>query len=321
MERVACNLCGSSRQRPVYEMPDPHFASEERFTIVECAECGLGFVNPRPSPAEMSKYYPPEYYQEGFERNLAHHRKRYRAEAGYLREIEKKAESKLLLDVGCANGDFPRFMRARGWEVEGVEISAASRPITDFPVYAQPFPEIPVSGPRYDAVTAWAVLEHVHDPMAHFRKAAQVLKEGGRFVFLVNNFRSLASRRLFLEDSPRHLYFFTLSTVQQYLRATGFELERASFRGNIFEMPPRNWLHYFIRTRLEKREFLYEELPLSWEQFVRQQGLRPGLGALLKFACRHPVTFLDRALLPVAEGIQILRKSYGTATYVACRRT
>jgi SAM-dependent methyltransferase len=320
MEWVACNLCGSTRQTPLYQMPDKHFPSEERFTIVECDECGLGFVNPRPTPPEMAKYYPPEYYQLGFEQNVAHHLKRYRAEAGYLKEIEKRGGSRVLLDVGCANGDFPRFMKARGWEVEGVEISSASRPITDFPVYAQPFPEIPVQERRYDAVTAWAVIEHVHDPMAHFRKAAQVLKKGGRLVFLVTNFQSLASRRLFAEDAPRHLYFFTLSTVRQYLRETGFELERASFRSNIFEMPPRNWLHYFIRARLQKREFHFEDLPLSWEEFVQRKGLRPGLGALLMFAYRHPVTFLDRALLPLAEAIQVLRKTYGSATYVARAR-
>jgi SAM-dependent methyltransferase len=317
MEWVACNLCGSTRHTPVYQMADPLYPGEERFTIVECAQCGLGFVNPRPTRQEMAKYYPPQYYQEGFERNLAHHQRRYRAEAGFLRDLEKPGGSRKLLDVGCANGDFPRYMKSRGWTVEGVEVSTASRPIADFPVYAVPFPEIPVREPRYDAVTAWAVIEHVHDPRAHFRKAAQVLKKGGRLVFLVTNFRSLASRHLFLEDAPRHLYFFTLSTVRQYLRETGFELERASFRGNIFEMPPRNWLHYFIRTRLQRRKFLYEDLPLSWQEFVRHEGLRPGLGALLKFAYRHPVTFLDRALLPMASCVEILGKNYGIATYVA----
>jgi len=79
----------------------------------------------------------------------------------------------------------------------------------DFPVYTQEFQNIPLNEPTYDAVTAWAVLEHVHDPMAYFRKAAQVVKKDGLFVFLVPNFASVASRSLFCEDLPRHLYFFT----------------------------------------------------------------------------------------------------------------
>lgn len=320
MESVACNLCGSERQTAIYQMPDKHYPREERFTVVECGECGLGFVNPRPTLAEMGKYYPAEYYDERFEQDQERDLRRYAAEAGYLREIEKRGSGKLLLDVGCANGAFPRFMKARGWSVEGVEISAASRRISDFPVYTQPFPEIPVNEPKYDAVTAWAVLEHVHDPMAQFRKAAQVLKKGGLFVFLVTNFHSLASRRLYLEDVPRHLYFFTVATVWEYLRRTGFELERASFRGNIYELPPRNWLHYFARTRLRKQEFRYEDTPPSFEEFLKQNGLRPGAAGLLQFAYRHPVTFLDRALLPLAAGIQTLRKTYGLTTYVARAR-
>jgi SAM-dependent methyltransferase len=317
MEWVACNLCGSANLSPLYEMPDKHFPSQERFTVVECAECGLGFVNPRPSPEEMGKYYPAQYFEEGFEQDIAHHLRRYAAEARYLREIEKRDGKKLLLDVGCANGGFPRLMKARGWTVEGVEVSAVSRPVSDFPVYAQPFPEIPFDEARYDAVTAWAVLEHVHDPMAHFRKAAQVLKKRGLFVFLVNNFRGVGSRHLFLEDVPRHLYFFSPATVEQYLARSGFELERTIFRGDIYNLPPRNWLHYFIRARVQKRKFCYEDIGLSWLGFLRENGLRASPASLLKFAYHHPVSFLDRALLPIAAGAQMLRGTYGVVTYVA----
>jgi len=58
LEAVACNLCGSERQTAVYAMPDRRYFREEFFTVTECDECGLGFVNPRPTIAEMQKYYP-----------------------------------------------------------------------------------------------------------------------------------------------------------------------------------------------------------------------------------------------------------------------
>jgi 2-polyprenyl-3-methyl-5-hydroxy-6-metoxy-1,4-benzoquinol methylase len=74
-------------------------------------------------------------------------------------------------------------MAARSWDVEGVEISQSPERITDFRVYGQEFQDIPVNEPVYDAVTAWAVLEHVHDPMPYFRKASEVVKKGGLFVF------------------------------------------------------------------------------------------------------------------------------------------
>ena len=81
MEHVNCNLCGSTDFRAVYEMPDVKFYPDEWFTIVECARCGLGFVNPRPTRDEIGKYYPADYYDY-----LAPelHQQRYAREAAYL---------------------------------------------------------------------------------------------------------------------------------------------------------------------------------------------------------------------------------------------
>ncbi len=317
MEWVPCNLCGSTRQALVYEIPDRHYFPDEIFQVVECKECGLGFVNPRPAFEKMQKYYPPEYYEEEFVRNRDQHLRRYAAEAEYLREIETRGGPRSLLDIGCANGDFPRFMRARGWAVEGVEVSSSAQPIQDFPVFRLPFPEIPVDQPAYDGVTAWAVLEHVHDPKAYFQKASRVLKAGGLFVFLVTNFKSIASRRLFCEDVPRHLYFFTRETVEQYLEAAAFRLEKAHSGKDIYSMPPLNWLLYLIRTRLEGQTFSWRDVPLNRLEFIERNHLPAGWLSSLKFALANPVTTLDRAFLPVVEMVQILRGNYGISTFVA----
>jgi SAM-dependent methyltransferase len=298
-------------------MPDRRGYQAGIFTVVECNQCGLGFVNPRPQFEEMWKYYPEEYYEEEFAQHRAYHLRRYAREACYLRPIERKPASKSLLDVGCANGDFPRFMKARGWQVEGVEVSTSSQPITDFKVYPQQLPDIPVNQPSYDAVTAWAVLEHVHDPMAYFRKAGEVTKAGGLFVFHVPNFNSLASRRLFIEDIPRHLYFFSEETVRRYLAETGFALEKACFAKDIFVASSYNWLHYFVQATLRKQPFTYADLPMARPEFFERYHLEPGLRSTLKYVIAQPLTALDRALLPVLTGVQILRKTYGSSTYVA----
>jgi len=319
METVACNLCGSTRYTALYQMPDRRGYHPGVFTVVECDECGLGFLNPRPTFEEMGKYYPKEYYEEEFIQNRAHHLRRYAREASYLRQIERKPGPKSLLDVGCANGDFPRFMKARGWHVEGVEVSTSSEPITDFKVYTQQLPDIPFSQPAYDALTAWAVLEHVHDPMAYFRKASEVTKAGAFFVFMVPNFNSLASRCLFLEDVPRHLYFFCERTVRRYLEGVGFALQQVHFGEQPFAMASHNWLHYFVQTRLRKQPFTYADLPMARPEFFKRHDLEPGLLSTVEYAIAQPLTALDRALLPVLTAVQILRKTYGSSTYVAKR--
>jgi SAM-dependent methyltransferase len=299
-------------------MPDVKFFPNEFFTVVECNQCGLGFVNPRPSFAEIAKYYPREYYQdeptESFERYL---KRRFTAEARFLHEIENRPGPRKLLDVGCFNGQFPRFMRVRGWNVEGVEVSQASERITDFPIYTQEFNEIPVDEPTYDAVTAWAVLEHVHDPMAYFRKASRVLKKHGLFVFLVTNFHSMASRYLFGEDIPRHLYFFTRETVRQYVEQNGFALIQEDNGRTVYKMAPEHWLAFFVQTRLRGKPFTYADVALSSRQFRRVHGLKKGLSASLRYVIYSPVSVIERALLPVVETTQILRKTYGISAYVA----
>jgi len=299
-------------------MPDRRFFRDDFFTVVECDGCGLGFVNPRPTITEIQKYYPPEYYQDpptkSHERYLT---RRFSTEACYLKELENENGRKKLLDVGCANGDFPRFMAARGWDVEGVEISDSSQRITDFRLHTREFHEIPVNEPTYDAVTAWAVLEHVHDPMAYFQKASEVVKKGGLFVFLVPNFVSVASRYLFCEDVPRHLYFFTRETVRQYLEKTGFMLTKEDNGRSIYKLAPNNWLAFMVRARLLGKKYSYQDVPLTSKEFRRLNHLPGGVVTALKYAAYSPASVIDRMLWPVIETAQILRKTYGVSTYVA----
>ena len=295
-------------------MPDVHFHRDEWFEIVECVECGLGFVNPRPEFREMEKYYPGEFFAV-FEEHAEAHALRYAREADYLRGIT--ASGRILLDIGCANGDFPRYMKRLGWRVEGVEIGSNANPIADFPVYRTAFSELPLGGPHYDAITAWAVLEHVHDPMAYFIKAGELLKPGGLFVFLVTNFHSLSSRRLFREDPPRHLYFFTEPTVINYLERGGLELTRADYNGDIFEMRPVGWLRYHLYRFLFRRTLMWRDIPDNRMEFLTRNGLPNDLLSNLRYVITHPLTVLDRLLMPIYEKYQLSSASYGTATYVA----
>jgi SAM-dependent methyltransferase len=318
METVNCNLCGSDNYRVIYSMPDARYFVDEWFNVVECAECGLGFVNPRPAPSETAKYYPSSFY-EYFDHERNYHLRRYTAEAKFLPEIGS-GEERLLLDLGCANGDFPRFMRKRGWNVEGVEVSENSKKITDFKVYKQDFKDIAVNEPHYDAITAWAVLEHVHNPMAYFRKAAQVLKAGGIFAFLVTNFESVSSRCLFLEDIPRHLYFFTESTIRKYLSISGFDLIKRDYSNQIYSMHPINFLRCYLYRYILRRRLTWNDIPFKVPHFFEKGSFKNHwMKNIIRLLC-NPLYVVDRALMPIYEIYQVIFRKYGIVTYVARRR-
>jgi len=298
----------------VYEVPDHLYYPEEKYTVVECLDCGLGFVNPRPSMQEMSRFYPSTFYDYFSE---VDHTRRYENEYRYLGD---PFGSKLMLDVGCANGDFPRFVKAKGWSVEGVEISPNSVQISDFPIHRIPFDQLQGKDSCYDAVTAWAVLEHVHDPMAYFKKAGEVLKPGGRFIFLVTNFSSISSKRLFGEDVPRHLYFFTKDTVRRYVEAAGMEIEMADFGSKVYLMRPRGWLIYYITRYLKRRNFEWQDMPIDYGKFIKTTAKTRSPRSMLKYILSNPLPVIDRVLLPLVEVIQKLTNNYGIVTYAAIKR-
>lgn len=311
MEHVDCNLCGCQRTLPVYERADILFHPEERFQVVECANCGLGFVNPRPTGSEMPRFYPPEFF-DYFDQS--DQRPRYAQEAAI---VERFAPSRgLLLDVGCARGDFPRYMRDRGWRVEGVEVSPAAGAIDDFPVHRAPLPGIESGIGRYDAITAWAVLEHVHDPMAYFATASRLLRPGGTFVFLVTNFRSLASRALFQEDVPRHLYFFTTATVERYLAAVGLDLVATECDASIYQMNALNITRYALSRLLGKR-LASDAVPGSYRAHLARRGLTDTFWQRARYAARNPLTLVDHLIMPLVSRVQSRRGTYGILTFAA----
>jgi SAM-dependent methyltransferase len=320
LETVSCNLCGSTQQRLVYEMPDTWYFPEEFFQVVECTSCGLGFVNPRPKFAEISRYYPKDFFNE-FDRDPAFHLERYKREAAYLRFAKSpENERPRLLDVGCANGGFARQTRSMGWEVEGVEVAPNAEKISDFPVFRCPLPEMPGNSERYDAVTAWAVLEHVHDPMSYFKKVSHILKKQGVFIFLVTNFESTTSRYLFREDVPRHLYFFSKKTINNYLESCGLSLEYSVSDDSVYSLRPVHWLRYFVRRLTGQPPLNWDNLPETRQDYFRRLQCKPSLAMNIKFGLTHPITTLDRILMPMYERMQMARGTYCITIYVARKK-
>ena len=216
-EHVACNLCGRNHAQLLYRLRDYRLRVDDAvWNVVRCRSCGLGYLNPRPTVSEVGKYYPSEY----FARRPTMTR-RYERQAEYVPPKPGR-----LLDIGTAGGEFLALMRNRGWQVTGIESSDAGNAY-GLNIHRTTFPDNPPLpiGP-FDVVTAWAVFEHLHDPMAAFRRVPELLCPGGTFILQVPNLRSINSRLARLEDVPRHLYFFSPRTLRAYAEQVGLELVR-----------------------------------------------------------------------------------------------
>ena len=163
MELVACDLCQSDQSEQITRQRDLLLeVTQEEFTIVRCCQCGLIYLNPRPSKDLLGVYYPTVYYPpvQAKVRPLPHpEAKKFSAkmkrwaledyygypvvgQAGWFRTVRRillwpdkalrefkgrhplpwRGEGKVL-DVGCGAGGNLQSLQEQGWHVFGIEIS------------------------------------------------------------------------------------------------------------------------------------------------------------------------------------------------------
>ncbi|MFT7511858.1 MAG: SAM-dependent methyltransferase [Candidatus Omnitrophota bacterium] len=269
MEDVACNLCGSRNAAPQFQQKDFMFrVSDEVFTIVQCADCGLVYLNPRPTIEELGAYYIDSFYKNDrtAEEELVAREKQIREKVRFVEHLPKGRA----LDIGCMKGDFLHGLQEAGWEVEGTELSTTPSNLFNLDIhYGTDFLTWPSEEDRFDLVTMWAVMEHVHDPMAFFEKIHRVLKPGGRFVYLVTNWDSPHAQWLQMDDYPRHLTIFSRETAQAYADKAGYILKRFVCDGSIYNTSSQGLLtyafrHKVLREPIEKLAWEYRDNSLEF---------------------------------------------------------
>ena len=242
METVPCLLCGRADPELVRSAPDRlaaarHAGAPESFAVVRCRGCGLAYVDPRPTPAEMAAYYPDDYHTArdggGVALRLedAWRRRQFGEVVGWLAGL-RPARGRLL-DVGCGSGELLEALRADEWRVSGVEPSARSAAIARsrraLDVQAATFDQADLAGQTFDAIVFAAALEHFHDPLAALARARELLAPGGLVAVLFLPRRDAPQARLFGSrwiglDLPRHLYHFEPGTFAETARRAGLRI-------------------------------------------------------------------------------------------------
>jgi 2-polyprenyl-3-methyl-5-hydroxy-6-metoxy-1,4-benzoquinol methylase len=200
------------------------FLHKRGLRLVRCSECAMVYVDPVPAEFASGEYYDTEaaaYYLSPAKLESDYAEIRFRRELRIFREHCPRGR---VLDVGCSSGAFLYQLRRRFsgcYEVLGTD---ASGPALDFaetkglPVVRGDFLRQDFTGAGFDAVTFWAVLEHLRDPGAFLEKAASLLNQNGFCFALVPNMRSLAARVLgarYRYIYPQHLNYFTPKTIER----------------------------------------------------------------------------------------------------------
>lgn len=264
-----------------------HGVSDEEFSIVQCAACRLLFLNPRPMPSEMGKFYPPQYFAPSAPPRKVSRIKQWVMEdfysyptaslPGFWRQVRKgllwpamilrlvRGREILpwigqgrLLDVGCGPGRNMTAFKDQGWDVYGLDASDAAvtsaREQFGDRVSLGNLDSVRYQPRSFDVVLFSHSLEHMYDPLSMLKEAWRILTDQGRLVITLPNIGSLEARLFgrwwFPWELPRHLYHFDKATLARLLEQAGFRVVRLRTGvGSLFFMASleRVWAHKYTR--------------------------------------------------------------------------
>jgi len=209
-----CPLCGRDDARP--------YLKKSELRLVYCVQCSMIYANPVPAEFASGSYYDraADYYLSSPKLESDYAPVRFERE---LRLFRKHCPSGAVLDVGCSSGAFlfqlnrrfPGCYQILGTDVSGPPLDYAQS--QGVPVIRGNFLDHDFGEQKFDAVTFWAVIEHLLEPKQFLQKAWSVLKPAGLCFVLVPNLKSLAVRLLgerYRYIYTQHLNYFTRNTLR-----------------------------------------------------------------------------------------------------------
>lgn len=231
-----CPVCNSSGINPLLTVKD-HSVSKEEFVVWQCSNCSVRFTQDVPDEDSIAPYYQSPDYISHSNSNKGLVNQLYQK----VRSITLSQKAKLImhhtkekgrmLDIGAGIGAFLSVMKQKDWEVHGIEPDDGARkkakelfgltldePSTLF--------DLPAN--RYDAITLWHVLEHVHQLHPYLEQLKKLLTKEGKIFIAVPNYTSAdaaAYRNYWAAyDVPRHLYHFTPQSIDVLVQQHGMKI-------------------------------------------------------------------------------------------------
>lgn len=209
--------------------------SEESFALVKCSKCQLVFTNPRPTLGKIGSYYKSANYISHTNAvtnitNLLYKLVRIFTLGQKRGHIEKYKKNGHILDYGCGTGHFLKIMNPNKWKIAGLEpdpaTSAKAASLLNQTIHHS-LSEINKEE-EFDVITAWHVLEHVHDLRDTLRTLRKKLKSNG-FMFIAlpnhNSYDAMIYKEFWAAyDVPRHLYHFHLDSFQRLAKSQKLNL-------------------------------------------------------------------------------------------------
>ena len=229
---MQCIICKSKNIKILY--PDtlgnklPEFGynfspnSQNTYQMVSCGECSHIFSFPIPDDI-YSAYI--EVVDHAYLKNELQRIDTAQKVMQYI--LRCKKQGGVLLDVGCATGDFLRVAR-NYFAVEGLELSQWGAKIAlerGLKIHQCLLGDIK-GAEKYDIVTLWGVIEHFQNPLEEMHEIHRLLKPNGIVCIWTGDASSWIAKLLgkrWWYYMGQHIQVFTEKSLDVTLKKAGLE--------------------------------------------------------------------------------------------------
>ena len=253
---LPCPHCGTHDDTVLYTGREHEYdhTTDASFNVVRCGKCSLVRLNPRPAVSELGRIYPPDYYAyhlvdgdpadaPGLGGRIK--RRMYQGRlTALLKRLGHRPGTIRVLDVGCADGRILTWWKQSNvgsrLETHGIEMSeeaaAQARKLGHRVVAGRFEVDTELEAGTFDLIVASHVIEHVDDPVAFARRAAELLAPGGLFVVPTPNIDSWEVRRWRQwwggNHFPRHWTLYDPASIADLAERVGLTCERIEYQTN-----------------------------------------------------------------------------------------
>jgi 2-polyprenyl-3-methyl-5-hydroxy-6-metoxy-1,4-benzoquinol methylase len=256
-----CCVCDDDDAEPIAVGEDfEYHTSPDSFVAMQCRQCGLVYLNPRPDVDELSRIYPPTYHAFDFsaERFGIIYKVRRWLEArrllSWCRDLPDDAR---ILDVGCGDGFHLQLLRDFGkptWRLEGIDLSSAAVECarkSGLEVHEGSVEEQELPNEAYDLVILIQTIEHIESPARTLTAIRMLLRRGGKLVIVTDNTNSLdfglfRGRHWGGYHFPRHWNLFNRRAMTQLAEKVDLDVEKITT-----QVSPVNWVYSFRNLLLD----------------------------------------------------------------------
>jgi SAM-dependent methyltransferase len=228
---ATCLACQSPKIRFTFQ--------KNFFEHWHCRQCGLVFVNPRPSEADLVKMYRSLTYftsrtelfeiariRDGLSFNLTMDVDEWYGTIA--RRIKTHAAGGAILDVGGGSGRFLKFIKDNYPEFDPTLIEVnenlcqIASEVFGLTTFSGTIEQLKLADRKFDVVVSIATIEHIRDPASYLATIRRLMKDGGVLYMTMPRLgrlsRTLSTSAIYDVFPPLHLNFFDVDSMRAIIQ-------------------------------------------------------------------------------------------------------